>query len=106
MRGADLDAREVRCVLVLEIDAAGDARCAARRRIGAGALAQAAREVLVLGSCQRNPGLEISRRGFEGEEGGGGEGRELPGFQIVELHKADAWSMRSHDQIALPADRV
>ena len=69
----DRHARKVRRVLVLEIEAAGDARCAARGRVGAGAFAQPAGEVLVLGARHREPCLKISGRGFEGEKHGGGE---------------------------------
>ena len=54
---------------------------------------------------QREPGLKIAGRGFEGEKHGGGEGRELIGLQIVELDEGDAWPVRAHDEIALPAGR-
>jgi hypothetical protein len=81
-------------------------RVAPRGRVGARALAQAAGEVLVLHTRQREPGLEIAGRGLNGEKHGGGEGRELIGLQIVELDEADARPVRAHDQIASPAGGV
>ena len=90
VRRADLNARKVRRILVLEIEAAGDARCAAGGGVGAGAFAEATGEVLVLDARQREPRLIITGRGLDGEERGAGEGRELIGFEIVELDEGHA----------------
>ena len=59
---------------VLEIEAAGDARCAARGRVGSGAFAQAAGKILVLGSVDRKPCLKIPGRGLQDRETRRGRG--------------------------------
>ena len=48
LRCVDFDARKVGRILVLEIQAPGDPRCAAGGRVGAGAAAHAAGKILVL----------------------------------------------------------
>ena len=88
LRRMDRHARKVGRVFVLEVEAAGDAGCAAGGRVGAGALAEPPRKVLVLAARQREPCLKIAGRGFEGEKHGGGEGRELIGLEVVELDEA------------------
>ena len=101
LRRVDRHARKVGRVFVLEIEAAGDARGAAGGGVGAGAFAQPAGKVLVLDARQREPGLKITGRGFEGEKRGGGEGRELIGLEVVELDEGHAGPVRPHDDIAL-----
>ena len=101
MGGMDRDARKVGRVFVLEIHAAGDARGAAGSRIGAGALPEPSRKILVLELRKSRPCLKVSGRGFEGEKHGRGEGREPIGFEVVELDEGHAGAMRPHDKIAL-----
>jgi len=76
-------ARKIRRVLVLEIQAAGDAGGTARVEIRLGSPTHAARKFLVGIFGEREPRLKAAGRGFEREKLGGGNARQFLGGEVV-----------------------
>src|SRR6185437_6011673 len=93
-------ARKLGRVFVLEIETSGDARCAARGRIGAGAFSQPPGKVFVLHPGQRRPCLKISGGGFQHEKYRRREFRKLPGLEVVKLNEDAGRAVRTHDHVA------
>ena len=88
-------------VLLFEIKAPGDARCAGRSLIGSGPPSYTAGKFLVVRALQCGPCLMIAGRGFEDEKYAGGNAGKLLGFEVVELDKPHVGAQRPHNQIEL-----
>ena len=82
----------------LEIEAAGNARCAAGSDVCACAFSNPAGKFLVDAAGQGKPCLIIRGRGFDGDKGHGGQ---LVGLKIVQLQQSDFGAVRPDDDIAL-----